>query len=129
MPSRPRRAFRFLGYALVAFCGVAAILWPPQSVSHAATSPLVYVWITFLIVGGLACAAGAAWDAWLGEYIGLWPLITAFAVFAVSALATGRLVAASGGACLLAIACWLVARWQEVAVLRREATRQQQAGR
>jgi hypothetical protein len=128
MPSRPRRAFRFLGYALVAFCGVAAILWPPQSVSHAATSPLVYVWITFLIVGGLVCAAGAAWDAWLGEYIGLWPLITAFAVFAVSALATG-LVAASGGACLLAIACWLVARWQEVAVLRREATRQQQAGR
>jgi HAMP domain-containing protein len=128
VPYRPRRAARFAGYALIAVCGLAAMLWPPPSVSRTANS-LIWVWIVSILAGGVACAVGAGLDVWLGEYVGLWPLITAFAVFGISALATGQLVSIAGGTCLLAIAFWLLARWQEVAVLRREADRQVQEDR
>lgn len=129
MPYRPRRPARFLGYVLIAVSGLGAILWPPPSISTAATGPLVYAWIAFLVIGGGACAVGAGLDMWLGEYIGLWFLMTAFAVFGISALATGRLVSVAGGTCLLAVTFWLLARWQEVAVLRREAHRDVGPGR
>jgi uncharacterized membrane protein YdjX (TVP38/TMEM64 family) len=123
VPYRPRRTARFLGYVLIAVCGVAAILWPPATVSTAAAGFLFYIWVLFLVAGGAISALGAGLDVWLGEYIGLWPVITASTIFGLSALATGRWQAVAGGCFLLAVTCWLFARWQEVAVLRREADR------
>lgn len=129
MPYRPRRASRLLGYVLIALCGAAAVVWHPASVSQAARGPLFYVWALFLIVGGVVSAIGAGLDMWFGEYVGLWPIIASSTIFGLSALATGRWQAVAGGCFLLAVTCWLFARWQEVAVLRREADRDVQSDR
>jgi hypothetical protein len=123
--TRARRLVLALGYALMALAGVAAMAWPAPSV-RAATNPtagaLVYVWAALLIVGGVACALGAATDRWLGEYAGLWPLVTTFAVYGVALVfSSWGTPGYAGGLALLSIATLMVARWQVVALVRREA--------
>jgi hypothetical protein len=129
MPNRPRRAWRVLGYLAMAVAGLAAIMWPPPSVQHAANRWLAYVWAAFLLLGGVACAVGDALDVWIGEYVGLVPLGLAWTIFGVSAAATRRPTAVAGAAALLAVALLLGARWRDVSALRREATRQVRGGR
>jgi hypothetical protein len=126
LPTWPRRWTRVGAYTLMAVAGLAALTWPSPPV-RAATSPtsgaLVYVWAVMLAVGGLSSALGAARDRWLGEYAGLWPLVVTFAVYALASAATGR-VSAIAGACVLgAVALLLLARWRDVALIRREAVR------
>jgi hypothetical protein len=123
--SRSRRLVLAIGYTLMALAGIAAMLWPAPSV-RAATNPtsglLVYLWAALLTVGGTTCAIGAATDRWLGEYAGLWPLVTTFAVYGIAAFASPRgAVAYGGGLALLSIAALMFARWQVVALVRREA--------
>jgi hypothetical protein len=120
----PRRPVRAVAFALLAAGGIAAMIWPPPAV-QAATSPaaaLAYLWAALLILGGACSAIGAATDRWLGEYVGLWPLITVFAIYGLSAFASSRgLVALAGGCVLTAVAALLLARWQDVNLIRREA--------
>jgi hypothetical protein len=122
------RAARFTGYTMMAAGGAAAMVWPSPAV-QAATSPtagaLVYVWAGLLAVGGVSSAYGAATDRWLGEYAGLWPLMATFTVYGIAAfVGTRGPVAWAGGLVLLAIAGLLLARWREVALIRREAARE-----
>jgi hypothetical protein len=120
----PRRPVRAVAFTLLAAGGVAALVWPPPAV-QAATSPaaaLAYVWAALLILGGACSALGAYTDRWLGEFVGLWPLIMVFAVYGLSAFASSRgLVAVAGGCVLTAVAALLLARWQDVNLIRREA--------
>lgn len=108
----------------MAVAGIAAIAWPSPAV-RAATAPtagvLVYVWAAMLVVGGVTSGLGAALDRWLGEYIGLWPLVFTFTVYALAAAAAGAAIA--GAALLGGIALLLLARWRDVATIRREAAR------
>jgi hypothetical protein len=76
-----------------------------------------------LVVGGVSCAVGAARDRWIGEYAGLWPLIATFAVYALAAATAGRVTAVAGACALGSIALMLLARWRDVALVRREAAR------
>lgn len=124
MSATPRRWTRVSGYSLMAVAGMAAIAWPTPSV-RAASGPggLVYVWAVMLVVGGLSSALGAACDRWLGEYAGLWPLVVTFFVYALAASATGRLTAIAGACALGSIGLLLLARWRDVAMIRREAAR------
>lgn len=123
--SRSRRLVLTVGYALMALAGLAAIVWPAPSVKAATATTsglLVYVWAILLTVGGVTCALGAATDRWLGEYAGLWPLVTTFAVYGLAAFASPKgAVAYAGGFALLSIAALMYARWQVVALVRREA--------
>lgn len=126
------RLARLIGYVLMGLAGVAAIVWPAPSVA-AATSPtagaLVYVWAALLALGGWSSGLGVATDRWLGEYAGLWPLICTFIVYGLSAFLSGRgAVAYAGGLALLAIALFLLGRWHDVALIRREADRQAHGG-
>ena len=122
----PRRWTRVVGYSLMALAGIAAVAWPSPAVK-AATGPttglLVYVWAILLAVGGVSAAVGSALDRWLGEYAGLWPLVTTFAVYAIAAASSGRGAAIAGAALLGSIAFLLLARWRDVAHLRQEAMR------
>jgi hypothetical protein len=121
-----RRPVRAIAFALMAAGGVASMMWPPAAV-QAATSPvyaLAYLWAALLILGGVCSAAGALTDRWLGEYVGLWPLITVFAVYGLAAFASSRgLAALAGGFVLTAVAALLLARWQDVALIRQETAR------
>jgi len=126
MLTSPRRWTRVGGYSLMAVAGIAAMAWPTPSV-RAATAPtagaLVYVWAGMLAVGGLSSAIGAALDRWLGEYAGLWPLVVTFWVYALAAGSTGRATSIAGACALSSIAMLLLARWRDVALIRREAAR------
>jgi peptidoglycan/LPS O-acetylase OafA/YrhL len=114
---------RFGAYTLITLAGVAAIVYPPQSVrttagDHSAT----LAWAGLMALSAAACAVGAASNSWVGEYIGLIPLAATVLVFAVSALeprhrGVGRwpVPARLPGA--------FMARWQEVALQRYDAQR------
>ncbi len=125
--SLPRRPARAAAFAMMAAGGAAAMIWPPPAV-QTATSPvyaLAQVWAALLVLGGTCSAVGAATDRWLGEYAGLWPLIVVFTVYGLAAFTSGRgLVALAGGFVLTAVAGILFARWQDVALIRREAGRE-----
>lgn len=127
---RPHRAARVVAYSLFALAGAAAMVWPSPTVATA-TGWLVYVWAIWLGVGGLAAAIGAITDRWIGEYAGLPLLFSAFGVYAIVILSAQRLTSLAGAFALGAIAAKLIARWQDIGEVRREATaraRQQQAG-
>jgi hypothetical protein len=110
-----------VGYGLFGLAGAAAIVWPAPSV-ESATGWLVYVWAAWLAIGGTLAGAGAVTDRWLGEYAGLPLLSSAFGVYAVVIASNGRLSSAAGALALAAIAAVLFARWQDIGVLRKEAT-------
>lgn len=120
-----RQWARATGYTLIVFSGVAAAIWPAPSVRAAAgpMSSLVYVWVVLLIVGGGCSAIGAATGRWLGEYVGLWPLIFTFAVYGIAAGATGRTTSLTAAFALGSIGVLLYARWRDVALVRQEAVR------
>jgi hypothetical protein len=122
----PRRWTRVVAYALMGAAGLASLAWPSPSVERAtsATSGItVYVWAGMLALGGISCAAGSATDRWLGEYAGLWPLIVTFSVYALVSASTGRATAIAGACALGSIALLLIARWRDVAHIRREVAR------
>lgn len=114
---------RATGYILVSLTGLAAIVNPPASVTAAAGHHLVtYVWAGVMAISAALCAVGAIAGAWPGEYAGLWPLAMVAAVFGISALSRGS-ASLAGGLFLLGFFWMLVARWQEVALLRVESVR------
>lgn len=116
---------RFTAYTSISLAGAAAMIWPPQSIRAATDSdglPTAYAWAGVLVVSAAFCAYGAFADRWIGEHIGLIPLGLMVMVFAGSALARGPM-SWSGGLFLFGFFWGLVARWQEVTLIRIEAER------
>jgi hypothetical protein len=114
---------RATGYALISLTGVAAIVHPPVSVSSATGNHLTtYVWAAVMTCSASLCALGAVRGQWPGEYAGLWPLAMVAAAFGIAALSRGA-ASIAGGLFLIGFFWMLVARWQEVALLRIESVR------
>lgn len=119
---RQHHGVRVTGYTMMAAAGAVAFAIPVSSI-QASTGWLVYLWASFLLVGGALCAWGAWTDRWIGELLGL-PLISSafgayFIVLALSRTISGAAAALAFGA----IALILLGRWQDVSVIRREADR------
>lgn len=113
---------RTLGYAALATAGTMAIVSPTPAVREAASPTsgwLAYAWAIMIVVGGLSSALGTAFDRWFGEYVGLWPLATTFAVYSLASAVTAD--RPTGALLLGAFALFLVARWRHVAMVRKEA--------
>jgi hypothetical protein len=122
LPEGPRRSVRVVGYAMMATAGAVAFAIPVSSIK-ASTGWLVYLWATFLLVGGVLCTYGAVTDRWIGELAGLPLISSAFGVYFV-VLALARTIGGAAAAFAFgAIALVLVARWQDVSTIRREADR------
>lgn len=122
MRDRRRRAVRVAGYMMMAAGGALAYAIPVTSI-QASTGWLVYVWASFLLAGGILSGYGALTDRWIGEFLGLPLISSAFAVYFV-VLALARTV--SGAAAALAfgaVSLFLWARWQDVSTIRQEADR------
>jgi hypothetical protein len=116
------RGIRVAGYAMMAGGGATAFAIPVSSI-QATTGWLVYLWATFLLVGGLLAALGALTDRWIGELTGLPLISSAFAVYFV-VLALARTVSAAAAALAFgAVALFLLARWHDVSTVRQEADR------
>jgi hypothetical protein len=121
-----RRRYTYaVAYLFMAAGGFSAAFWPAPSVQQSLANAwpwLIYVWDSFLFVGGLLCAAGAVSDRWIGEYMGLPLLASVFGVYGVSAAHIGitlhRPESAAGAFALTAIALLLHGRWREISGLR-----------
>lgn len=118
-PHRTGRAPRTAAYYLMAAAGLASIVFPTPALaqSGAGTRVLAYVWAGALVVGGVVSALPGR-GRWLGERVGLWPLIVTFFVYAVTiattAIVQGRASAIAGVALLAAVGLLVLARWREV---------------
>lgn len=120
-----RRWTRVVAYTFMAVGGLASTVWPSPSVRNVTypLAALLYLWAILLIIGGITAAVGAATGRWIGEYVGLWPLISTFAVYGIASLSSGRVTSIAGGLVLSSFAFFLLARWRDVADVRREAGR------
>lgn len=116
---------RTLGYVLLTACGLVLIAAPAPAVRASTAAWAVFAWAGFLIVGGVLSAIGAGFDRWPGEYVGLWPIMTAFAVWTIAALAQvpNSTAALAFGLLLGAITSIFFARWRHVARVRRALVR------
>lgn len=123
MAHPPRRRWRVAGYILMGGAGLVALLNAHATTVAASTGWLAYVWAAWLLLGGAMAAVGSATDRWLGEYAGLPLLIASLASYASVLLLSGHLGALAGSLLLAGFASKLVARWQDVATVRREAQR------
>lgn len=122
MLTPPRRWSRVAAYLMMMTGGATSFAIPVESIKES-TGWVVYLWATFLLVGGMLSSYGAFTDRWIGELLGL-PLISAaFGVYAV-VLAFARTITGAAAALAFAgIGLFLFARWRDVGVVREEATR------
>lgn len=117
-----RRGVRVASYAMMAAAGAVAYAIPVSSIKSS-TGWLVYVWASFLLLGGALSALGALTDRWIGELAGLPLISSAFGVYFV-VLALTRTVSGAAAALVFgAVAIFLWARWQDVSTIRQEADR------
>ncbi len=120
-----RRALLVAAYVMLAACGAASMVWPSPSV-EASGRTWAFVWSAMLVVGGVPAALGAARNRWVGEWVGLPPLVAVWAVYGIAAAAmglrTGTPARIAPALALLAVAAVLFWRWQNVA-LDRDAAR------
>lgn len=116
---------RVLAYLLVGAAGAVGAVSPPVAIQQGAGGfrTITLTWAVLMAVAASFCAWGAASDRWVGEYIGLIPLSLVAFAFGVGALSRGT-TSFAGGLFLIGFFWILVARWQEVALLRTEAARQ-----
>lgn len=120
--SKPRRVVRVAGYSMMAAAGGVAFAIPVSSI-QATTGWLVYLWATFLLVGGILSGLGAVTDRWIGELAGLPLISSAFAVYFVVLVLARTVSGAAAGLAFGAVALFLGARWQDVSKIRQEADR------
>jgi hypothetical protein len=117
-----RRGVRVVSYTMMAAAGGVAFAIPVSSI-QATTGWLVYLWATFLLVGGVLCGLGALTDRWIGELAGLPLISSAFAVYFVVLVLARTAAGAAAGLAFGAVALVLIARWQDVSQIRQEADR------
>lgn len=124
----------FVTYAVASLAGVAAALYTPPSMEDSIGGSAANLWGAFLLGGGLFCLFGTLVPRgvkgdWFGEYVGLWPVTAAVAVYAGAALSTvgtdpGR---TAGSLLLFVLTTLLVVRWFRVRDDARKARIRDQA--
>lgn len=117
-----QRVVRVVSYAMMAAAGATAFAIPVGSIK-AATGGLVYLWATFLLIGGIMCGLGAVTDRWIGELAGLPLISSAWAVYFVVLVLARTVAGAAAALAFGAVALFLWARWQDVSKIRQEADR------
>jgi hypothetical protein len=103
--------------------GGTAFAIPVPSI-QAAAGWAVYLWATFLLIGGGLCAWGSVTDRWFGEYTGMPLIATAFAVYAAVIALSLTVKATAAALAFGAVALFLFDRWRDVNQVRVEATRE-----
>lgn len=83
------RVARGIKYGSFALAAIVTMVFPFNIVSStfSAAIPLVYVWSSLLLVGSLVSLGGIVTKTWVGEYIGLWGVISCLALYSMGALA------------------------------------------
>lgn len=102
-------------YLFFTLAGIVAVFSPSQVILTTLVKLLVYVWCSFLILGGGASLTGKLVGNWAGELIGLPLLSAASYVFGILLLVSGSTWAAIAiGGIFCGIGTAFVGRWIEL---------------
>lgn len=69
---RIARAFKYSSFALASIVGLVY--------AHTFES---YAWSVLFLLGSIACIAGVVTKTWVGEFIGLWPVVSCLGMFSL----------------------------------------------
>ena len=118
MISRTSKAARIswsTAYLFFTLAGIVAFFSPSRIIVSALVQILVYVWCSFLIVGGGLSLGSKIRNTWAGEIIGLPLLSTASYVFGILLFVRGTSSAAIAvGGIMLGLGTAFVGRWIEL---------------
>lgn len=114
------RGVRFSAYGLLALAGVWLPFLAIGNVAHETAWVGVSLWMA---LGGLAAAWGTVTGRWVGEYVGLWPVITALIGFGALELAVFHTDGIPGTAMLWGFGLLATSRWMVVRRLVRSIDR------
>lgn len=119
---RRRRPLRVLAYVLLGM-GAGVLMADPTQSIQATDQDLRKYWSALLLFGTVLCVYGAWTDKYLSEFIGLMPLITAFAAFVVALGAKHTTGTVAFGCFLGALVVIMFSRWLDLWKLTGISTR------
>lgn len=85
LPPRARaalRALRIMLYALTALAGLAAICWPPTTITSEIGMVVTRTYGTVCLLASLVCLASQVLHRWMWEWIAVWWIGGAIAAYA-----------------------------------------------
>ena len=121
------RVARGLKYTMCCVAALLSAFWPSAVLSDAfnTLSLLAYSWSALLFLGAFASLIGIVSRTWVGEYIGLWGVISALTLYSLSCFVTVNQVPGNGriflGFLIAAFAMSAIARYQDVTFQKRVA--------
>ncbi len=123
-----RRHERTAMYAGLVLSGVFTALYPSTVVTDQVGTVVTYFWSAAMISSAVTCTYGSFTDKWIGEFSGI-PLLAAVLAFYSGALflsirENGNLLVVAFAFILLSFSFGLIARWQDVRSVKREAVSQ-----
>jgi hypothetical protein len=120
------RWLRFMVYLMTAAAGGLLAIYPLRTALEALAAVYTYGGAAALLLGGLLSAAGAAWDRWSGEALGLPLCITAYVLFGGVLCLGGSLAGVAIGLLFLGTGLLHVDRWSHVMYMLKIAGREDQ---
>lgn len=131
-----RRWSRMGMYGFLSASGLSSVLYPELLVSNQVGQSTIILLSLAVSIGGLVACGGTVSDRWIAEYTILPVLLSALAVYGVSALFAASQQGApqltAYGFLLIGFALGLYARWRDVRAIskvRRSEIKYHQSGR
>ena len=75
------RSFRVTAYIGFMLSGVTSYFWTPRTIAAELGDPIMLVWSSCLVVGGLLCAVAGAYQRYLVECPGIYIIITGLGLY------------------------------------------------
>ena len=75
------RSFRVTAYIGFMLSGIISYFWTPRTIAAELGDPIMLVWSSCLVVGGLLCAVSGAYQWYLVECPGIYIIITGLGLY------------------------------------------------
>lgn len=123
-----KRQERTAMYAGLVLSGFLTGFFPSTVVTAQVNLPITYTWSACMIASASLCLYGSITDKWIGEFSGI-PLLASVLTFYAGAIGFSayddrNLIVLAFGLILFSFALGLMARWQDVRVIKRQAVEQ-----
>lgn len=118
------RVMRIFMYGALVPSGVFAFLDPSKLVTEQVSYIVANAWAVCMVVSAGICLYGAITDKWIGEFTGLPLLVAVVALYGGSSILSyneGKFILIAYGLTMVAFACGLLARWNDVRKIRANA--------
>lgn len=118
------RWLRAIVYVLTAAAGALLVIYPLRTALQLLAAAYTYAGAGLLLLGGVLAAAGAFWDRWSGEALGLPLVVTAYVLFGSVLCIGGSVAGVAVGLLFVATALIHLDRWSYTMYMLRVAARE-----